>query len=79
MSRDDSVRLIASLATPGVDVFSITGALEATLWPAVQGNSRICVKAVSSHSGFFSTVRTAQTMLLLNELTFNFRAVYYQQ
>ena len=59
VTREESVMLIASLSTPGVDIFTITGALEATLWPAVQGNSRICVKAVSSHSGFFSSVRNA--------------------
>lgn len=51
--------LLASLATPGVDVLSIDGRLQETLWPAKQGNTTICVKAVSSHSGFFSNVNGA--------------------
>ena len=56
VTADGTVMLLASLATPGVDVLSIDGRLQDTLWPAKQGDTTICVKAVSSHSGFFSNV-----------------------
>ncbi len=56
-TADGTIMLLASLSTPGVDVLSIDGGLHATLWPAKQGDTTICVKAVSSHSGFFSNVR----------------------
>jgi len=55
-TADGTVMLLASLATPGVDVLSLSGALHATLWPARHGDTAICVKAVSSHSGFFCNV-----------------------
>jgi hypothetical protein len=58
VAADGAVMLLASLATPGVDVLSIDGRLQDTLWPAKQGDTTICVKAVSSHSGFFSNVKS---------------------
>lgn len=51
--------LLASLCTPGVDIFSIEGRLQATLWPAKGGQSPISVRSVSSNTGLFCTVSMA--------------------
>ena len=49
--------LLASLCTPGLDIFSVDGRLKTTLWPAKGGPSPISVRSVSSNTGLFCTVR----------------------
>lgn len=78
-TADGTIMLLASLSTPGVDVLSIDGGLHATLWPAKQGDTTICVKAVSSHSGFFSNVRRLFELLFLHFLIHFNRDHYYHK
>ena len=54
---DGSIMLLASLCTPGLDIFSVDGRLKTTLWPAKGGPSPISVRSVSSNTGLFCTVR----------------------